>query len=334
MADATQVQFRRGTTAETAAFTGALGELTIDTTLKTAVVHDGATAGGMTLAKTVSPVLVTPALGTPSSGVLTNCTGTAAGLTAGAATVLATARAINGVNFDGSAAITVGQGGGTYAARPAASAVPSGYLYTVTSGALKGVQFRSDGSAWTQVGIARLWTQTVDTAISGTATETDVLTTTTAGDKGVGELVLPADCWAIGSSLRYHFEGANDQTPGAAFRHRAYLNAVGFGDTTAVATVVLTDLTWVADGTIVCRTTGATGTAQYHGAVFQSNAGGAVNGIMYKHGSALRPAAATYTPQTYDTTATQQFKFTQTMTNVNTPKFWCLSGYIDVGGLV
>lgn len=53
-----------------------------------------------------SPTLVTPALGTPASGVLTNCTGTATGLTAGSATVLATARAIYGNNFDGSAALT------------------------------------------------------------------------------------------------------------------------------------------------------------------------------------------------------------------------------------
>jgi hypothetical protein len=93
-----------------------------------------------------SPTLVTPALGTPSSGTLTNCTGlpnaglvnsavtvgstsislgssatTIAGLSsvtstsfvgaltgnASTATTLATARAIQGVNFDGSAAITV-----------------------------------------------------------------------------------------------------------------------------------------------------------------------------------------------------------------------------------
>jgi hypothetical protein len=33
-----------------------------------------------------SPTLVTPALGTPASGVLTNCTGTASGLTAGSVT--------------------------------------------------------------------------------------------------------------------------------------------------------------------------------------------------------------------------------------------------------
>jgi hypothetical protein len=42
----TQVQFRRGTTAEHAHFTGAEGELTIDTDKNMAVIHDGSTAGG------------------------------------------------------------------------------------------------------------------------------------------------------------------------------------------------------------------------------------------------------------------------------------------------
>ncbi len=42
----TQVQFRRGTTAEHAHFAGAQGELTIDTDKNMAVVHDGATNGG------------------------------------------------------------------------------------------------------------------------------------------------------------------------------------------------------------------------------------------------------------------------------------------------
>ena len=51
MADATQLQMRRGTTAQTAAFTGAVGEVTVDTDKDTLVVHDGATAGGHPLAK-------------------------------------------------------------------------------------------------------------------------------------------------------------------------------------------------------------------------------------------------------------------------------------------
>lgn len=46
---ATQVQFRRGTTAETASFTGASGEVTVDTTKNCCVVHNGTQAGGFPL---------------------------------------------------------------------------------------------------------------------------------------------------------------------------------------------------------------------------------------------------------------------------------------------
>lgn len=46
---ATEVKRRRGTTAEHTSFTGALGEVTVDTTKDTLVVHDAATAGGFPL---------------------------------------------------------------------------------------------------------------------------------------------------------------------------------------------------------------------------------------------------------------------------------------------
>lgn len=45
------VQNRRGTTGQHVAFTGLLGELTVDTTKKTVVVHDGVTPGGFPLAR-------------------------------------------------------------------------------------------------------------------------------------------------------------------------------------------------------------------------------------------------------------------------------------------
>ena len=45
----TQVQFRRGTTAEHSAFKGADGEVTVDTSLKTVVIHDAITNGGFPL---------------------------------------------------------------------------------------------------------------------------------------------------------------------------------------------------------------------------------------------------------------------------------------------
>ena len=46
---ATQVQFRRGTTAEHLGFKGADGEVTVDTSLKTVVIHDAITNGGFPL---------------------------------------------------------------------------------------------------------------------------------------------------------------------------------------------------------------------------------------------------------------------------------------------
>lgn len=48
---AIQVQFRRGTTSQHSTFTGAAGEITVDTDKETAVIHDGSTAGGFPLAK-------------------------------------------------------------------------------------------------------------------------------------------------------------------------------------------------------------------------------------------------------------------------------------------
>ena len=47
----TQVQFRRGTTSQHGSFTGAVGEVTVDTDLDTLRVHDGAVAGGVRIAK-------------------------------------------------------------------------------------------------------------------------------------------------------------------------------------------------------------------------------------------------------------------------------------------
>ena len=46
---ATQVQFRRGTTGQHSAFTGAVGEVTVDTEKKTVCIHDATTAGGFPL---------------------------------------------------------------------------------------------------------------------------------------------------------------------------------------------------------------------------------------------------------------------------------------------
>lgn len=51
---ATQVQFRRGTTTQNNAFTGALAEITYDTEVKTLRLHDGTTAGGGAIVATLA----------------------------------------------------------------------------------------------------------------------------------------------------------------------------------------------------------------------------------------------------------------------------------------
>jgi hypothetical protein len=51
MTTAVQVQYRRGTASQVSGFTGAQGELVVDTTNNRVVVQDGATAGGFAAAK-------------------------------------------------------------------------------------------------------------------------------------------------------------------------------------------------------------------------------------------------------------------------------------------
>ena len=68
----TQVQFRRGTTAQNNSFTGAPGELSVDTDLDVIRVHDGSTAGGFALVGATSTqtltnkTLTSPSLATPA----------------------------------------------------------------------------------------------------------------------------------------------------------------------------------------------------------------------------------------------------------------------------
>jgi hypothetical protein len=56
---ATQVQFRRGTTTQNNAFTGAIAELTVDTELNTLRVHNGSSSGGTPIVNTNAAQTVT-----------------------------------------------------------------------------------------------------------------------------------------------------------------------------------------------------------------------------------------------------------------------------------
>lgn len=66
---AIQIQLRQGTSTEHNTFTGAVGEVTVDTTNKTLRVHDGSTVGGTTLATLTGGLVPTTQLPAATTSV-------------------------------------------------------------------------------------------------------------------------------------------------------------------------------------------------------------------------------------------------------------------------
>jgi len=75
----TAIKRRRGTTTQHATFTGLEGELTVDTTKDTVVVHDGSTAGGFPLAKESQATSAVAITGGSINGTTVGATTAAAG---------------------------------------------------------------------------------------------------------------------------------------------------------------------------------------------------------------------------------------------------------------
>ena len=117
-----------------------------------------------------TPLVSGGALGTPSSGTLTNCTfPTLNQNTTGSAATLTTPRAINGVNFDGSAAITVTAAASTLSGSTLASGVTSSSL-TALGTIVTGV--------WTGSSISTTYTDAKVTSVNGSTGAVTGLATT------------------------------------------------------------------------------------------------------------------------------------------------------------
>jgi len=122
------------------------GTLTVSTTVAaspvvasngTALIAGTTTGTGSTVVLATSPTLVTPALGTPSAIVLTNATGTAAGLTAG--TVTTNANLTGDVTSVGNATSLVATSNGTLTTLSALTTASSlSSVGTITSGTWNG----------------------------------------------------------------------------------------------------------------------------------------------------------------------------------------------------
>jgi len=96
---ATQIQFRRGTTAEHSSFTGAVGEITVDTTKDTAVIHDGSTAGGVPLAKE-SAIPTVPTITAFAETILDDADGAAVLSTLGLTATASELNTLDGITAD------------------------------------------------------------------------------------------------------------------------------------------------------------------------------------------------------------------------------------------
>ena len=134
----TQLQLRRGTTSQNNSFTGAAGELSVDTTLDQLRVHDGSTAGGifvpveggdLGLSGNTNPAASTTSFGTPANAVIrVSATGVAN-------LIMGDASATSGFNLDirgtanvSSIATTIGGLTQANVAGVAAELIPSGTI--------------------------------------------------------------------------------------------------------------------------------------------------------------------------------------------------------------
>ena len=136
---ATQVQFRRGTTTQNNAFTGAVGELTYDTEIKTLRIHDGSTQGGgatvVTLASPQTLTNKTIGQGSTWSGnaIALAGGGTGAALTAVAGGILYSGGSTLGISAAGNSGQLLISGGSGAPSWISASSITAGTATTATS---------------------------------------------------------------------------------------------------------------------------------------------------------------------------------------------------------
>lgn len=139
-------QRRRGTTAAHTSFTGLAGELTVDTSKNTVVVHNGSTAGGFPLSKqrqvpaTTSGTTYTLAL-TDADGIVTTTNTSGVTVTVPASvfnagdTITVIQDAAGQVTFAAATSVTIVSTGATTAAPKIRAAYAAATVYYKTGGA-------------------------------------------------------------------------------------------------------------------------------------------------------------------------------------------------------
>tara|TARA_R110001632_G_C11332596_1_gene416676 strand:- start:50 stop:805 length:756 start_codon:yes stop_codon:yes gene_type:complete len=190
----TQIQRRRGSTVEHSTFTGAVGELTIDTTKKTVVVHDGSTTGGTPLATeaSLSSYLTSSAIGTTVQAYDVNNTADANLNSFAAAVTLPVADGTTGQFLK-----TDGAGNVTFASIPTINTLNDINNVTIT-GASTGEFLQWSGSAWINAVVEAFDVQTLTTAA---VTQVAVATYSATTYNGVKVVVTALDSVATERSI-------------------------------------------------------------------------------------------------------------------------------------
>jgi hypothetical protein len=182
----TQVQFRRGSTAETATFTGASGEITVDTDKKTAVIQDGSTAGGFPLLRQDLNNIATGAI---TSAMIANGTITNDDINASAAIVDTKLDTISTAGKVSGSAITSGTIGGSTAINTSGSITTSSTV-SDTIGNVRDIPQNSQTSSYQLV----------------------------AGDVGkhisitTGGVTVPSSVFSVGDAVSVYNDSGSDQT--------------------------------------------------------------------------------------------------------------------------
>ena len=174
----TQIQRRRGTTGEHSTFTGAAGEITIDSTKNTVVVHDGSTAGGFPLA-TEANALSASNIGVSVQAYDANNTADA--------NLNSFIAAVNLPTSDGTAGQflkTDGAGIVSFASIPTINTLNDVGNVTITS-ASTGEFLQWDGSAWVNAVVEAFDVQTQTTTATTQVTVASYNATTYEGIKVV-----------------------------------------------------------------------------------------------------------------------------------------------------
>ena len=250
---AVQVQFRRGTKAQHDAFTGATGEVTVNTTDKTLVMHDGLTLGGFNLARadgenldlsrlagvtTVTSVAIhggtinntTIGIGTSANGNFTNVNfvdgQVGSALSVGAATTFKEALVVNG-DARVTGILTIGT----------SSIVIDGDNQRILFG---GSEINGDGNINASTGIATYLTVDAGTLDAGANlyAVAGVVTTLTSTNATIADLNVTADARVAAAFTASDLNVEFDARVGSALT-TLNLNVIGSGliDTIRIASV-------------------------------------------------------------------------------------------------